>query len=260
MLPQLLLAQDLGSWPQHSLSRPQPRIVTLAPAGAPVPPPSDAIVLFDGTSLANWRTADSAMGPAKWKVESGYMEVVAGSGAILTSRGFGDAQLHIEFASPSPPSTRTGQNRGNSGVFLMRTYEVQVLDSWQNPTYPDGQAGALYGQYPPLVNASRKPGEWQTFDIVFRAPRFRSDSSVASPARFTVFHNGVLVQDNVALVGPTSHTRRTPYIAHPDRLPIMLQDHGDPVRFRNIWIRELPEVSAAVTASAAGYAAISGTR
>jgi hypothetical protein len=231
-------AQDLGPWAQHALDRPQPRIVMSRPAGAPVPPPSDAIVLFDGTSLAHWRTADSAMSPARWKVENGYMEVARGTGNIMTARGFGDVQLHVEFASPSP-AANSGQNRGNSGVFLMRSYEVQVLDSWRNTTYPDGQAGAIYGQYPPLVNASRAPGEWQTYDIIFRAPRFRPNSSVAAPARFTVFHNGVLVQNDVALVGPTSHTRRDSYVAHADRLPILLQDHGDPVRFRNIWLREL---------------------
>lgn len=236
----VLPAQDLGPWPQHSMDRPQPRIVSPSPAGAPVPPPSDAIVLFDGKSLGNWRSARAAGGPAQWKVENGYMEIVRGTGDVVTERGFGDAQLHVEFATPAnPPGSLKGQARGNSGVYLMRTYEVQVLDSYENPTYPDGQAGAIYGEYPPLVNASRKPGEWQTFDIVFRAPRFRPDSSLASPARFTVFHNGVLVQNDVALLGPTSHMRRNPYTAHADRLPILLQDHGDPVRYRNIWIREL---------------------
>jgi hypothetical protein len=232
-------ASASAQWAQHAMDRPQPPIVTPRPAGAPIPPPSDAIVLFDGTSLANWRTTDSIPGAAKWKVANGYMEVVAGAGGIQTARGFGDAQLHVEFASPSPPSNATGQNRGNSGVFLMGRYEVQVLDSYDNKTYPDGQAGALYGQFPPLANASRKPGEWQTYDIVFRAPKFDASGAVTSPARMTVFHNGVLVQDNMALLGPTSHMRRAPYEAHADRLPISLQDHGDPVRFRNIWIREL---------------------
>ncbi len=235
----ILPAQNRGGWPQHSMDRPQPRIVTPAYTGAPVPPPLDAIVLFDGNSLANWRTADSAMGPAKWKVENGYMAIVPGAGGIMTAQSFRNVQLHIEFASPSPPSSNTGQNRGNSGVFLMRTYEVQVLDSYENRTYPDGQAGSIYGQWPPLVNASRKPGEWQRYDIIFNAPRFRADSSVESPARLTVFHNGVLVQDNVALVGPTSNGWRAPYVKHADALPIALQDHGERVRFRNIWIREL---------------------
>lgn len=222
------------------MDRPQPRSVTPAPPGPPVAPPSDAIVLFDGSSLANWRSADTTRAPARWKVANGYMEVVAGTGDIATTRAFGDVQLHVEFATPSPPSTRTGQNRGNSGVFLMSRYEVQVLDSYENVTYADGQAAAIYGQFPPLVNASRRPGEWQTYDIGFHAPRFDASGAVRSPARLTVWHNGVLVQDGVALLGPTTHLRRAPYDVHPDRLPLMLQDHGDPVRFRNIWIRELP--------------------
>ena len=234
-----MAAESQVVWPQHSMDRPQPNIVTPPPAGAPVPPPSDAIVLFDGKSLANWRAADSTSA-AKWKVVDGYVEVVARTGAIRTAQAFGDAQLHVEFMTPASPAPNvTGQARGNSGVFLMSKYEVQVLDSYENATYPDGQAGAIYGQFPPLVNASRKPGEWQAFDIVFRAPRFDASGTVTSPARMTVLHNGVLVQDDVALLGPTTNMRRAPYEAHPDRLPIVLQDHGDPVRFRNIWIREL---------------------
>jgi hypothetical protein len=205
---------------------------------APAPPPSDAIVLFDGESLEHWRSVDTSRGPARWKVAGGYVEVVRGSGAIETKRGFGDVQLHVEWSAPNPP-TGTGQNRGNSGVFFMGMYEVQVLDSYQNVTYPDGQAAAVYGQYPPLVNASRPPGEWQSYDIVFRAPRFDASGRVTAPARVTVLHNGVLVQDNVALIGPTANRARPPYTAHPDRLPISLQDHGDPVRYRNIWVREL---------------------
>jgi len=234
-------AQDLGPWPQHSLDRPAPKVVAPAPPGAPVPPPADAIVLFDGKSLDQWRSADKNGSPAKWKVASGHMEVVAGTGGIRTVQAFGDVQLHVEWATPAnPPDSLKSQERGNSGVFLMSTYEVQVLDSYNNKTYADGSAASIYGQYPPLVNVSRKPGEWQTYDIIFHAPHFRADSSVASPARFTVFHNGVLVQDNVALVGPTTNGRRAPYAMHPDKLPIMLQDHGDPIRYRNIWVRELP--------------------
>jgi hypothetical protein len=239
-------AQNPQEWPQHSTARPQPPVVRPAQAPAlsganvtaPVPPPSDAIVLFDGKSLAAWRSSDAARGGAKWKVENGYMEVVRGTGSISTIQGFADAQLHIEWAAPKPP-TGDGQNRGNSGVFFMDRYEVQVLDSYDNVTYPDGQAAAIYGQFPPLVNASRPPGEWQTYDIVFHAPRFGGGGQLVSPARMTVFHNDVLVQDNMALLGPTSNQRRAPYEAHPDRLPISLQDHGDPVRFRNIWIRDL---------------------
>jgi len=225
-------------WPMHSMDRPQPRVVRPGAVIAPIAPPSDAIVLFDGTSLAHWRTADSVPAPARWRLVDGAMEVVRGSGSVQTAQGFGDVQLHVEWRAPTPPSG-TGQNRGNSGVFLMGRYEVQVLDSHENVTYPDGQAGAIYGQYAPLVNASRPPGEWQSFDIVFRAPRFGAQGHVLSPARMTVIHNGTLVQDNVTLVGPTSNQRRDPYEAHPDRLPILLQDHGDPVRFRNIWVREL---------------------
>ena len=230
-----------SQWPQHSLERPQPKVVTPAPAGATVPPPADAVVLFYGKSLANWRTGGGEGKPAGWKVANGYMEVVAGSGAIHTVRAFGDVQLHVEWATPpNPPDSVKSQERGNSGVFLMSIYEVQVLDSYNNKTYADGSAASIYGQYPPLVNASRKPGEWQTYDIVFHAPRFRADASLADSARFTVFHNGVLVQDNVSAMGPTTNGRRTPYSMHADKLPLTLQDHGDPIRFRNIWVRELP--------------------
>lgn len=225
-------------WPMHSPERPQPRLVAPGRGALPVAPPADAIVLFDGTSLTHWRNADDPAQAARWKVADGYMEVVRGTGGIASQMPFGDVQLHVEWAAPAPP-TGSGQNRGNSGVFLMGRYEVQVLDSYDNVTYPDGQAGAVYGQYAPLVNASRPPGEWQSYDIVFRAPRFTATGAVESPARMTVFHNGVLVQDNVALVGPTSNQRRDPYVVHPDRLPLSLQDHGDPVRFRNIWVRDL---------------------
>jgi hypothetical protein len=233
-------AQSVGDWPIHSTTRPQPPIVDPGPAIGPIAPPSDAVILFDGRSLREWRSADSARGPAKWKVENGYMEVVAGTGAIASVRGFGDVQLHVEWATPNPPSGE-GQDRGNSGVFLMGMYEVQVLDSYHNVTYPDGQAAAIYGQYPPMVNASRPPGEWQMHDIVFRAPRFDARGQLVSPARMTVFHNGVLVHHDVVLTGPTGHHQRPPYSAHADRLPIVLQDHGNPMRFRNIWLRELIE-------------------
>jgi hypothetical protein len=224
-------------WPVHSMDRPKPPVVAPGSAGAPVPAPSDAVVLFDGTSLAEWvRQSDG--GAAGWRVTDGHMEVVGGSGTIATRRSFGDVQLHVEWAAPAPPHGE-GQERGNSGVFLMGRYEIQILDSYRNDTYADGQAAALYGQTPPLVNASRPPGEWQTYDIVFRRPRFGPDGSVVQPARATVFHNGVLVQDNVAFTGRTVHGRKAVYEPHEDRLPLVLQDHGDPVRFRNIWVREL---------------------
>ncbi|HJQ64951.1 MAG TPA: DUF1080 domain-containing protein [Gemmatimonadales bacterium] len=228
-------AQVSSRWPIHAMDRPQPPVVAPAPTARPDAPPADAIVLFDGTDLSQWQ-ADS--GPARWKVDSGYMEVVAGTGGIRSKQGFGDCQLHIEWMAPLPAQGE-GQERGNSGVFLMGRYEVQVLDSYQNQTYPDGQASAVYGQYPPLVNASRPPGVWQTYDIVFHRPRFDAQGKLLSPARLTVLHNGILVQDNVELSGPTAHQRRPPYSAHADELPIGLQDHGHPVRYRNVWVRLL---------------------
>ncbi len=227
------VAQD---WPVHSMDRPRPPVVDPGPAGPPAPAPSDAIVLFDGTSLDQWER--QAGGPAGWRLVDGAMEVVRGSGSIQTRRSFGDLQLHIEWATPRTPAGR-GQGMGNSGVFLMGMYEVQILDSHGNDTYPDGQAGSLYGQEPPLVNASRPAGEWQTYDIIFHRPRFQSDGAVMEPARVTVFHNGVLVHHKAAFHGRTVHARRAVYEPHGDRGPIMLQDHGDPVRFRNIWVREL---------------------
>ena len=229
-------AAELQKWPVHDEARPMPPVVDPGPAGPPAAVPADAVVLFDGRDLSGWTTAKGA--PAKWLVKDGYMEVVKGAGSIQTIRGFGDCQLHVEWATPSP-AVGSGQNRGNSGVFLMNTYEVQVLDSHESKTYADGMAAALYGHYPPLVNVSRRPGEWQIYDIVFRAPRFDQSGAVMSPARFTVFHNGVLVHDAQELTGPTVHKARPPYKAHADKLPIGLQDHGHPVRFRNIWIREL---------------------
>ena len=234
-------AQRPTDWPIHSLTRPQPPVVDPGSSHAPAPPPSDAVVLFDGKSLSAWRAVDSVRDrPAGWKVENGYMEVAAGAGNITTRQGFGDVQLHIEWAAPAVVLGE-GQERGNSGVFLMGRYELQVLDSYRNTTYPDGQAGAIYGQYPPLVNASRPPGDWQTYDIVFHRPRFGANGTLVQPARMTVMHNGVLVQDESVLTGPTGHHVRPPYALHPDRLPLELQDHGNPVRYRNIWVRELVE-------------------
>jgi hypothetical protein len=205
-----------------------------------VAPPSDAIVLFDGRSLSEWRAADTTRGDAKWNLDQGAMVVAPATGDIATRRRFGDMQLHIEWSAPSP-AVGTGQDRGNSGVFLMSTYEIQVLDSYHAATYPDGQAAAIYGEFPPLVNAMRPPGEWQVYDIVFHRPHFDATGLVTAPARVTVFHNGILVQDDVTILGPTTNGRRTAYTAHPDRMPIQLQDHGHRVRYRNIWVRELPE-------------------
>jgi Domain of Unknown Function (DUF1080)/Domain of unknown function (DUF3471) len=232
-------AQEPARFKAHDMSRPRPPVVQPGVQTLPVPPPKDAIVLFDGKSLTEWRSANG--GAAKWVIKDGAIESVPGSGYLYSGRGFGDVQLHVEWATPVP-ARGTSQGRGNSGVFLMGLYEVQVLDSYQNDTYPDGQAAAIYGQYPPLVNACRPPGEWQTYDIVFRRPRFRPDGGLLTPARITVIHNGILVQDNVEPWGPTTWLQALPYTAHPDRLPLGFQDHGNPVRYRNIWLRELPDV------------------
>jgi hypothetical protein len=210
---------------------------TTSTQDAPGRPPSDALVLFDGKDLSQWLGEDGQT--ARWKVTDGAMEVVPHTKSIHTRQPFGDCQLHVEFREPVPPSGE-GQERGNSGVFLMGLYEIQVLDSYENKTYADGEAAAVYGQFPPQVNASRPAGQWQMYDVIFHGPRFR-DGKLLRPARVTVLHNGVLVQDNVELSGPTAHHDRPPYKATPDKLPLSLQDHGNPVRFRNIWIRELHE-------------------
>lgn len=226
-------------WKIHDTDRPLPPVVTPGTPSTQENPgraPSDAVILFDGKDLAHWLDKDG--GPAKWRVENGYMEVLPKSGYIHTKQSFGDCQLHVEFAEPLPAKGES-QDRGNSGVFLMGEYEVQVLDSYENKTYADGQAAAIYGQYPPLVNSSRPPGQWQSYDIIFHGPRFDAGGKLLRPARFTVFHNGVLVQDNVVPTGPTEHGERPPYKAGPEKAPLALQDHGDLVRYRNIWIREL---------------------
>lgn len=218
----------------HDMERAEAPVVTPGSAGAP---PSDALVLFDGTDLSAWRT-ESGEAPA-WIVQDGYFQCVEGADDIFTREVFGDCQLHIEWASPADPAGKTDQDRGNSGIFFMEKYEVQVLDSHNNRTYADGHAGSVYGQFPPRVNATRPPGEWQNYDIVFHAPRFKKDGTLRRPARITAFLNGVLVQDNVTLTGPTSWMMQKPYEAHAAKLPIKLQDHDSPVRFRNIWIRPL---------------------
>src|SRR6202171_6182351 len=227
------------NWKIHDLNRPVPPVVdpgTPSTLETPGTAPSDATVLFDGKDLSKWAHKDGSA--AKWKVENGYVEVVAKTGYIYTRDSFGDCQLHVEFAEPVPPRGES-QERGNSGVFLMGLYEIQVLDSYENKTYAAGQAAAVYGEYPPLVTASRPPGQWQTYDIVFHGPRFDKDGKLLRPAHVTVFHNDVLVQDNVELTGPTAHGKRPPYEPQPEKLPLALQDHNHPVRYRNIWIREL---------------------
>jgi hypothetical protein len=225
-----------SKWPPNSDEKPKPPTIDPGPAQAPAPIPSDAVVLFNGKDLSAW-AGDSGQA-APWTVRDGYMEVVPGSGAIHTRQAFGDMQLHIEYATPTPPHGE-GQERGNSGVFLMTHYEIQVLDDYQNTTNADGMAAAVYGQTPPLVNASRPSGEWQSYDIVFHRPHFAADSSVEQPATVTVFHNGVLVQDNTVITGWTVDHAVAHYRWHPDSLPLMLQDHGNTMRFRNIWVRPL---------------------
>jgi len=226
------------NWHVHDGTRPQPPAVTPGTpstqdeAGAP---PSDAVILFDGTDLAGWVGRDG--GAAQWKVESGYMEAAPKTGNIQTREHFGDCQLHLEWAAPVAVEGES-QGRGNSGVFMMGKYEIQVLDCYDNPTYADGTTGAIYGQYPPLANACRPPGEWQMYDIIWEGPRFESQKLVR-PACVTVMLNGIVLHHHTALMGVTSHRVLTTYEPHDPTGPLMLQDHSNPVRFRNIWYRPL---------------------
>jgi hypothetical protein len=214
----------------HDPARPHPRVVT--PAAEPGGAPSDAIVLFDGRDLSNWIPARQP-----WKVENGYMEVAPNAGDLRSREKFADIQLHVEWAAPQQVRG-TSQNRGNSGIFLQGVYEVQVLDSYQNPTYADGQAGAIYGQWPPLANPTRMPGEWQSYDIVFEAPRFENGKQTR-PAYLTVFLNGVLLHNRKELMGRTVHRALATYGPAVAEESIVLQDHQSPVRYRNIWVRRL---------------------
>lgn len=238
-------------WRQHDVTRPQPpRVEPADAAGLRAAPPSDAVVLIgpDGSGLEAWES--QAGGPAPWTVEDGALVVRPGSGGIQTKETFGDVQLHVEWMPATEPE-KDGQDRSNSGVFFMdNRYEVQVLDSWENPTYADGRAAAIYGQFPPLADAARAPGEWQSYDVFFRRPRFGEGGALEEPARLTVLHNGVLVQNNEELPGMTMWLETIPYTAHPAAGPIGLQDHGSPARFRNLWVRRLPERPA----PPAGYA------
>jgi hypothetical protein len=228
--------QPNGKWRVHDGTRPQPPVVVpAAPVEPPMPPPADAIVLLgSGGDLGAWQMTDGSA--PTWLMQSGVLQV--GKGVLQTKQEFTDFQLHVEFSTPAEVKGDS-QGRGNSGVFLLGKFEVQILDSYNNLTYPDGQAAAMYGQYPPLVNASRRPGEWQTYDIVFSAPRFDATGAVEKPAIVTVLHNGVLVHDGTAFWGPTRHRSVLPYAPDMARGPIALQDHANPVRFRNIWIRPL---------------------
>jgi hypothetical protein len=250
----LLVVPALGAAQEPGANRPRPQDTEV---WEPVPPvvtpgemesigaPSDAIVLFDGSSLDEWvNTREKAA--AGWKVENGVMTVVKPVGNIETKRSFGSYQLHLEWRVPEGTS-ETGQSRGNSGLFLASIgngdagYELQILDSYGNETYVNGQAGSIYKQFPPLVNASRPQGEWQSYDVIWTAPTFNTDGSLKTPARVTVWHNGVLIQNNVELKGPTVYIGQPQYRAHGPS-PIKLQAHGDPsppLSFRNIWLREL---------------------
>ena len=220
-------------WRVHDGNRPQPTVIT--PGAEYGQPPSDAVVLFDGKDLSQWKGRD---GEAKWKVENGYMEAAAKTGDIETKAHFGNCQIHLEFAAPAEV-VGDSQGRGNSGVFLAGKYEIQVLDGYDNLTYADGITASIYGQYPPLVNACRKPGEWQTYDIFFEAPVW-DGGKLVSPAYITVVHNGVLMHHRQAAMGPTGHRNLSSYDPpHPSEGPLKLQDHGNPVRYRNIWIRPL---------------------
>ena len=238
-------------WRQHDVDRPQPPRVEPAAPALPVAPPSGAVVLIgpDGSGAEQWET--DAGGPAPWPTRDGALVVAPGTGQIRTKASFGDVHLHVEWMPADEPE-KTGQNRSNSGIFLVDgRYEVQVLDVWDNRTYADGRAGAIYGQFPPLADASRPPDQWQSFDVAFRMPRFDASGALLEEARMTVFHNGVLVQNNEVLPGMTIWLESLPYAAHgPGR--IALQDHGSPVRFRNLWVQRLPERPAPPP----GYAAL----
>jgi hypothetical protein len=229
-------AQEAGKDPKTTeMWKITPPVVTAGKTYGEVP--SDAEILFDGKDLNNWVSAGSGKAAA-WDVRDGAMTVTKGAGDIKTKKAFGDCQLHIEWRTPAVIESE-GQGRGNSGIFFMEKYELQVLDSYQNTTYPNGQAGSIYKQHIPLVNASRKPGEWQTYDVIFTAPRFSETGRVAVPARITVLHNGIIIQNNVEIWGPSEYIGLPVYLPHESKGFIRLQDHGNPVSYRNIWIRNL---------------------
>lgn len=227
-----LCAQEEKDPTVTEIWEPQPEVVTPGNGNGP---PSDAIVLFDGSSFDNWAHLDGS--PVKWKLENGAMTVVGGTSDIKTKQVFEDVQLHVEWTSPSVVESE-GQGRGNSGVWFQERYEIQVLDNYNNKTYINGQAGSVYKQHPPLVNACKAPGEWQTYDIIYQAPRFNDKGQILIPARVTVLHNGVLVQNNAEVWGPVEYRGLPQYKAH-GAGAIKLQDHGNPVSFRNIWVRKL---------------------
>lgn len=240
-------AKEVKKYAVHDKGRENPPVIT--PPERFGQPPSDENVLFDGEDTSQWERDRRQGGKIGWKIENGYMEVVKKAGGIRTKKKFGNCQLHIEWRTPEGVDPKiTDQKRSNSGVFFMDRYEVQILDSYtendyeDNKTYADGQAAALYGQHPPIVNACRKPGEWQSYDISFLRPIFDENGKLVRKARITVLHNGVVVHNNLEIEGTTSHKKKAAYKPHPnDEGHIRLQDHGNPIRFRNIWIRELPE-------------------
>jgi len=231
-----LYSQDDKRTPESTeIWEPQPRIVT--PGTDPNTPPSDAIVLFDGTNLNQWVSEKG--GPTQWPVANNSVTVKPDAGAIKTKQEFGDMQLHIEWRTPPvKDQSKVSQQRGNSGIFLQERYEVQVLDNYQNKTYANGQAGSIYKQHIPLVNACKAPEQWQTYDIIYTAPRFNTEGRMIIPAYVTIFHNGVVVQNHTALNGPTEYRGLPVYKAH-GKAPLLLQDHGNEVSYRNIWVREL---------------------
>jgi hypothetical protein len=231
-----------GKWRVHDADRPAPTVTT--PAAMPGGAPSDAIILFDGKSTDAWRSERGA-----WIVADGALSVPSRASGeresnLISKRNFGDVQLHLEFRSPTPPAG-TSQDRGNSGIWFMRRYEVQILDGYQNPTYADGTVGAVYGWKPPLVNAARRPGEWQSYDIIFERPRFGSGGKLVRPAYVTAFLNGVLVQNHQAMLGATVYREVASYSPHVSAEPLQLQDHGSPVSYRNIWVRILSDAAIA---------------
>lgn len=242
--PQAILAQESKKYPvppkmvpeMTEFWTPQPKVITPPPYAGVPGAPSDAIVLLGQNSdLSQWQHDDNSS--AKWEVSNGIMTVKPSTGQIKTKELFSDCQLHIEWSAPTEIKGKS-QGRGNSGVFLQGRYEVQILDNYQNETYMNGQAGSIYKQTPPLVNPIRKPGEWNTYDIIFTAPRFKEDGTLHTHGRITVLFNGVLVQNNTMILGTTEYIGLPQINAHGDG-PIILQDHGDKVRFRNIWIRKL---------------------
>ena len=234
--------QPDGIWRVHDAYRPRPHIVVPGSSEELALPPSDAVILFNGTDLSHWLAEGKGSEQGKlveprWKVEKGYMEIVPEMGSLVSRQTFGDCQIHIEWATPSEVRG-SSQDRGNSGILIMGEYEIQILDSFQNLSYADGQAAAMYGQYPPLVNASRGPGEWQAYDIIFESPHFK-DGLLQKPAYVTVLHNGVVVHHRKAFIGAMSYRKVAVYKEHERKGPLKLQSHKNRVRYRNIWVRPL---------------------